>query len=41
MPDKVEIINGVAAGDVLVYGNRGDLSVGMKAAPKLIEKPKG
>jgi RND family efflux transporter MFP subunit len=37
MPDKVEITNGVSAGDILVYGNRGDLNIGMKVTPKFID----
>ncbi len=40
-PDKIEITSGVSVGDILVYGNRGDLSIGMKVTPKFIDVTKG
>ncbi len=36
-PDRVEITSGVAEGDVLVYGSRGEIAAGMKVAPKFID----
>ncbi|MDR3560873.1 MAG: efflux RND transporter periplasmic adaptor subunit [Negativicutes bacterium] len=35
-PDKVELQTGVAEGDLLVYGNRNDVTLGSKVAPKVI-----
>lgn len=36
-PDSIEVTGGISAGDVLVYGSRGDLSIGMKVKPKFID----
>jgi len=41
MPDNVEIKSGISEGDTLVYGNRSDISPGMKAVPKLVTAGKG
>jgi len=35
-PDKIEITTGVADGDLLVYGNRNEVSPGTNVTPKLI-----
>lgn len=35
-PDKIEITSGVVEGDLLVYGNRSDVSPGASVTPKLI-----
>ena len=35
-PDKIEITSGVSEGDLLVYGNRNDVSLGMTVEPKLV-----
>ena len=40
-PDKIEITNGVSEGDLLVYGNRSNIGVGMKITPKLIDATGG
>lgn len=36
MPDKIEITNGVAEGDRLIYGNRNNVNAGMTVVPQLI-----
>ncbi len=40
-PEAVEILDGASDGDMLIYGNRGDLSVGMKVMPKAVDGTKG
>ena len=35
-PDQIEITNGVSEADLLVYGDRSDVSPGMKVTPKYI-----
>jgi len=35
-PDQIEITNGVSEADLLVYGDRGEISPGMKVTPKYI-----
>jgi RND family efflux transporter MFP subunit len=36
--DKVEITNGVAEGDLLVYGKHGDIAPGVKVTPKIVSE---
>ena len=40
-PDRIELTSGVSAGDLLVYGNRNDVSVGATVMPKLISTAGG
>jgi RND family efflux transporter MFP subunit len=40
MPAKLEIVNGLKDGDLVVFGSRSQLKPGQKVEPKLIELPK-
>jgi RND family efflux transporter MFP subunit len=40
-PDRVEITQGVAEGDMIIYGNRDSISTGMKVEPRLVSVNEG
>ncbi|MFN7918831.1 MAG: efflux RND transporter periplasmic adaptor subunit [Bryobacteraceae bacterium] len=40
-PEQVEIVSGVAEGDLVVIGNRSQLRTGQKVDPQKVERPRG